>query len=72
MNAPVPPFSTPYSVELMINLDDPTDDARRIMGRSWCCQNVESRWFRSVNKLKQSVRFSFQCHRDAVRFWLSN
>ncbi len=72
MNAPAPPFSTPYCVELQVNLDDAADDARRIMGESWCCRNAKSRWFRSVDKLKQTVRFSFHCRRDAVHFWLAN
>ncbi|QTC90854.1 hypothetical protein [Brevundimonas goettingensis] len=57
---------------MAIDLDDATDDARRLLAESWCCENAEKRWFRSVDKLKQTVRFSFQCRRDAVHFWLSN
>lgn len=31
MSLPVPPFDTPYSIELQVNLDDATDDRRRIV-----------------------------------------
>lgn len=72
MSLPVAPFETDHHIEMDIDLDDAADDARRLLAESWCCKNTDNRWFRSVNKLKQIVRFSFECHRDAVAFWLSN
>lgn len=72
MSLPVAPFETDLHIEMDIDLDDPADDARRLSAESWCCQNAAKRWFRSVNKLDQTVRFSFECDRDAMTFWLSN
>ena len=72
MSLPVPPFDTPYRIELQVNLDDATDDRRRIVAEWWCCDQAEERWFRSVDKLTGTVRFSFECDRDAVHFWLAN
>ncbi len=72
MNKPVPPFVTPYHIELQINLDDMMDDSRRVAGECWCCDQAQGRWFRSVNKLSGTVRFSFEDEKDAVRFWLAN
>lgn len=72
MSLPVAPFDTDHHIEMDIDLDDAADDARRLSAESWCCQRAEKRWFRSVNKRTQTLRFSFECHRDAVAFWLSN
>ena len=72
MSLPVPPFDTPYRIELQVNLDDATDDRRRIVAEWWCCDQAQGRWFRSVNKLTGVVRFSFAQHRDAIAFWLAN
>ncbi len=72
MSLPVAPFETDLHIEMDINLDEPADDQRRVFGEAWCCQKAKKGWFRSVNKRTQAVRFSFECHRDAVAFWLSN
>ena len=72
MSLPVPPFHTPHSIELQINLDDAIDDRRRIVAEWWCCDQAQGRWFRSVNKLTGAVRFSFGRHTDAIQFWLAN
>lgn len=72
MSLPVAPFETDLHIEMDINLDDPADDQRRVSGEAWCCQKAKKGWFRSVNKRTRTVRFSFECHRDAVAFWLSN
>lgn len=72
MSLPVAPFKTDHHIEMDIDLDDAADDARRLLAESWCCENAEKRWFRSVNKSDRLVRFSFECHQDAVRFWLAN
>ena len=72
MSLPVPPFDTPYRIELQVNLDDATDDRRRIVAEWWCCDQAQGRWFRSVDKLTGTVRFSFETDRDAILFWLAN
>lgn len=72
MSLPVPPFDTPYSIELQVNLDDATDDRRRIVAEWWCCDQTQGRWFRSVDKLKGTVWFSFENEKDAIHFWLAN
>jgi hypothetical protein len=72
MSLPVPPFDTPYSIELQVNLDDATDDRRRTVAEWWCCDHALGCWFRSVNKLTGTVRFSFEHDQDAIQFWLAN
>lgn len=72
MSLPVPPFDTPYSIELQVNLDDAEDDRRRIVAEWWCCDQAQGRWFRSIKKLTGTVRFSFERDRDAIAFWLAN
>ena len=72
MSLPVPPFDTPYRIELQVNLDDATDDRRRIVAEWWCCDQAHGRWFRSVNKMTGTVRFSFEHDMDAIQFWLAN
>jgi len=72
MSLPVSPFETDHHIEMDIDLDDAADDARRLSAESWCCKNTEKRWFRSVNKLTGTVRFSFERDRDAIAFWLAN
>lgn len=72
MSLPVPPFATRHSIDLQIKLDDATDDHRRIIAEWWCCDQAQGRWFRSVNKLTGTVRFSFERDRDAIAFWLAN
>ena len=72
MSLPVPPFDTPHSIELQINFDDATDDRRRIVAEWWCCDHAIGHWFRSVNKLTGTVRFSFEDDKDAIQFWLAN
>lgn len=72
MSLPVPPFDTPYSIELQVNLDDATDDRRRIVAEWWCCDQAQGRWFRSVDKLTGTIRFSFEEDKDAIQFWLAN
>lgn len=72
MSLPVAPFETDHHIEMDIDLDDAADDARRLSAEAWCYQNAKKGWFRSVNKRTQIVRFSFECLRDAMAFWLSN
>lgn len=72
MSLPVPPFDTPYRIELQVNLDNAVDDRRRIVAEWWCCDHALGPWFRSVNKLTGTVRFSFEDKNDAIHFWLAN
>jgi hypothetical protein len=72
MSSPVPPFDTAHSIDLQIKLDDATDDRRRIIAEWWCCDHANGLWFRSVNKLTGTVRFSFEQEKDAIYFWLAN
>ena len=72
MSLPVPPFDTPHSIELPVNLDDATDDRRRIVAEWWCCDHALGRWFRSVNKQTGTIRFWFEDDKDAIQFWLAN
>lgn len=72
MSRPVPPFPTDHHIDLKVDLDDAVDDRRRIVAEWWCCGQAQGRWFRSVNKLSGTVRFSFERDRDAVAFWLAN
>lgn len=72
MSIPVPPFDTPNQIELHVNFDDATDDRRRIVAECWCCDQAQGRWFRSVNKMTGTVRFSFEHDIDAIQFWLAN
>lgn len=69
---PVAPFETDYHIEMDINLDDATDDRRRIVAEWWCCDHAQGAWFRSVNKRGRTVRFSFESDRDAIQFWLAH
>lgn len=72
MSGPVPPFDTAHRIDLQIKLDDATDDRRRIIAEWWCCDHANGPWFRSVNKLTGTVRFSFEQEKDAIYFWLAN
>ena len=72
MSVPVPPFATDHNIEMAIKLDDATDDRRRIVAEAWCCDHALGGWFRSVNKLTGTVRFSFEHDHDAIQFWLAN
>ncbi|QFU30117.1 MULTISPECIES: hypothetical protein [Brevundimonas] len=72
MSLPVVPFETNLHIEMRINLDDAADDRRRITAEWWCCDHADGRWFRSVDKLARTVRFSFESDHDAIAFWLAN
>ena len=72
MSLPVPPFTTLHYIDLTVDLDDPSDDRRRIVAEWWCCDHANGAWFRSVNKLTGTVRFSFEDDKDAIQFWLAN
>lgn len=43
MSLPVPSFDTPYSIEVRVNLDDATDNRRRIIDEWWCCDQAQRR-----------------------------
>jgi len=68
MSRPVPPFPTDYHIDLKVDLDDSVDDRRRIVAEWWCCDQAQGRWFRSVNKLTGTVRFSFEDEKGAALF----
>ena len=72
MSSPVPPFDTAHSIDLQINLDVAADDRRRIVAEWWCIDHALGPWFRSVNKLTGTVRFSFEDYKDAIHFRLAN
>ncbi len=72
MSLPVAPFETDIHIEMVINLDDAADDHRRVVAEWWCCDQAQGGWFRSVNKLARTVRFSFESDHDAIAFWLAN
>lgn len=72
MSLPVQPFATDHHIDLQVDLDDAIDDRRRIVAEWWCCDHSLGPWFRSVNKLTGTVRFSFEREQDGVLFWLAN
>lgn len=72
MSLPVPPFPTDHHIDLQVDLDDATDDRRRMLAEWWCCEHALGPWFRSVKKLTGTVRFSFEHKKDAIHFWLAN
>lgn len=72
MNLPRPPFPTNNNVDMSVDLDDETDDRRRIAAEFWCLHQTRGDWFRSVIKIAGTVRFSFANLQDAALFKLAN
>lgn len=72
MNLPVSPFDAPYKIALLIDLDNPADDQRRINAELWCCRETSGRWFRSVDKRYGTVSFSFDDLNEATLFRLKH
>jgi hypothetical protein len=74
LNEPTDPdlLVAPFRVELSIDFDDLSDDARRIAAERWCLQNAEQRWFRRIDRRRQVVSFAFEHHLDATMFRLSH